>query len=174
MPASPDVLPTLKGGVPTLGDVAAVLTRTATLCGQLDQQLNGHPLRAVILFRARLEAARNCAAVDGFLVDPWHLAAVLEGLPPYACASRMAHPRGSALPGPSTCRAKKLGLWGSIARMANVNTILRTYQPTRQSRFWLARSKRAGYANRPISNSRKSWAWITLRDDPGADFTAIP
>ncbi len=80
MPASPDVLPTLKGGVPTLGDVAAVLTRTATLCGQLDQQLHGHPLRVVILFRARLEAARNCAAVDGFLVDPWHLAAVLEGL----------------------------------------------------------------------------------------------
>ncbi|WP_456304215.1 transposase [Acetobacter ghanensis] len=65
-------------------------------------------------------------------------------------------------------------LVGSIARMANANTISRTYQPTRQSRFWLARSKRAGYANRLISNSRKSWAWITLRDDPGADFTAMP
>ncbi|MBO1326184.1 hypothetical protein K2X14_14665 [Acetobacter sp. TBRC 12305] len=62
--------------------MAAVLTRTATLCGQLDQWLHRHPLREVILFRARLEAARNCAAVDGFLVDPWYLAAVLEGLRP--------------------------------------------------------------------------------------------
>lgn len=72
----------LKGGCPALGDVATVLGRAALRCGQLDQQINAHPLRDVVLFRSRLEAARNCAAVDGFLVDPWHLAAVLEGLRP--------------------------------------------------------------------------------------------
>lgn len=71
-----------KEAVPALGDIAAVLTRTVLRCGQLDQQIHRHPLRDVILFRSRLEAARNCAAVDGYLVDPWHLAAVLEGLRP--------------------------------------------------------------------------------------------
>lgn len=71
-----------KEAVPALGDIAAVLTRTVLRCGQLDQQIYRHPLRDVILFRSRLEAARHCAAVDGFLVDPWHLAAVLEGLRP--------------------------------------------------------------------------------------------
>lgn len=71
-----------KEAVLALGDIAAVLTRTVLRCGQLDQQIYRHPLRDVILFRSRLEAARNCAAVDGYLVDPWHLAAVLEGLRP--------------------------------------------------------------------------------------------
>lgn len=71
-----------KEAAPALGDIAAVLTRTVLRCGQLDQQIYRHPLRDVILFRSRLEAARNCAAVDGYLVDPWHLAAVLEGLRP--------------------------------------------------------------------------------------------
>ncbi|WP_124306722.1 Fic family protein, partial [Acetobacter pasteurianus] len=33
-----------------------------------------------ILFRERLEASRACAAVDGHLIDPWRLAAELEGL----------------------------------------------------------------------------------------------
>jgi hypothetical protein len=50
--------------------------------GALDQQLRRHPLREAVLFRARLEAARQCAAVDGFLIDPWQLAASLEGLRP--------------------------------------------------------------------------------------------
>lgn len=63
-------------------DVAAALTRTALAFGALDQQLRRHPLREAVLFRARLEAARQCAAVDGFLIDPWQLAASLEGLRP--------------------------------------------------------------------------------------------
>ncbi|OAZ75626.1 hypothetical protein SRCM100623_00369 [Acetobacter pasteurianus] len=71
-----------KEAAPALGDIAAVLTRTVLRCGQLDQQIYRHPLRDVILFRSCLEAARNCAAVDGYLVDPWYLAAVLEGLRP--------------------------------------------------------------------------------------------
>lgn len=86
----------LKGGSPALGDVAAVLGRAALRCGQLDQQINAHPLRDVVLFRSRLEAARNCAAVDGFLVDPWHLAAVLEGLRP-RIRGKDAFERGSEI-----------------------------------------------------------------------------
>lgn len=63
-------------------DVAPALTRTALAFGALDQQLRRHPLREAVLFRVRLEAARQCAAVDGFLIDPWQLAASLEGLRP--------------------------------------------------------------------------------------------
>ena len=71
-----------KEAAPALEDIAAVLTWTVLRLGQLYQQIYRHPLRDVILFRSRLEAARHCAAVDGFMVDPWHLAAVLEGLRP--------------------------------------------------------------------------------------------
>ena len=39
-----------------------------------------HPLRPAFLHRARLDAVRRQAAVDGQAIDPWHLAAVLEGL----------------------------------------------------------------------------------------------
>jgi hypothetical protein len=46
----------------------------------LDQALDGHPLLPAFLYRTRLEAVRRQAAIDGQLIDPWHLAAVLEGL----------------------------------------------------------------------------------------------
>lgn len=58
------------------------LTRAALALGRLDQRLRHHPLLPAILFRERLEAARVCAGVDGHFVDPWHLAAELEGLKP--------------------------------------------------------------------------------------------
>lgn len=56
------------------------LTQTALAIGRLDQSLHHHPLLPAILFREQLEAARACAAVDGHLIDPWRLAAELEGL----------------------------------------------------------------------------------------------
>jgi hypothetical protein len=62
--------PALSGA---LADAAAAIAR-------LDEALSGHPLRRAFLHRARLEAVRRQAAVDGQLIDPWHLAAVLEGL----------------------------------------------------------------------------------------------
>ena len=46
---------------------------------RVDQALIGHPLRPAFLYRTRLEAVRRQAAVDGQAIDPWHLAAVLEG-----------------------------------------------------------------------------------------------
>jgi hypothetical protein len=39
-------------------------------------------LLPALLHRARLEAVRQAASVDGEAIDPWHLAAVLEGLRP--------------------------------------------------------------------------------------------
>jgi len=54
--------------------------RAAGAIARLDQALDHHPLLPAFLHRARLEAVRRQAAVDGCAIDPWHLAAVLEGL----------------------------------------------------------------------------------------------
>ena len=47
---------------------------------RLDQALDDHPLLPAFLYRARLEAVRRQASVDGHGIDSWHLAAILEGL----------------------------------------------------------------------------------------------
>jgi hypothetical protein len=59
--------------------LAAAVARAATAIGRLDQALSMHPLLPAFLYRARLDAVRRAAAVDGHGIDPWHLAAVLEG-----------------------------------------------------------------------------------------------
>jgi hypothetical protein len=56
------------------------LARASAAIARLDQALIGHPLLPAFLYRTRLEAVRRQAAVDGQLIDPWHLAAILEGL----------------------------------------------------------------------------------------------
>lgn len=61
-------------------ELADPLARAAGNIARLDQALAGHPLAKALLYRARLEAVRRQAATDGKLIDPWHLAAVLEGL----------------------------------------------------------------------------------------------
>ncbi|HEY1856743.1 hypothetical protein [Acidocella sp.] len=60
--------------------LAAALAQAAATCGRLDQAAQNHPLRPALLFRARLDAVRRMAAADGHRIDPWHLAALLEGL----------------------------------------------------------------------------------------------
>lgn len=60
--------------------LAVALADTTAAIARLDQALASHPLRQAFLYRARLEAVRRQAAVDGALIDPWHLAATLEGL----------------------------------------------------------------------------------------------
>jgi hypothetical protein len=60
--------------------VTAALIDAAFAFGRLSQLLKGNPMRPAILYRARLEAARRCAAVDGEAIDPWSLAALLAGL----------------------------------------------------------------------------------------------
>ncbi|MBS0639581.1 MAG: hypothetical protein JSS43_06895 [Proteobacteria bacterium] len=61
-------------------DVVAALARAAAAIARLDHALTGHPLLPAILYRARLDAVRRAAAADGHAIDPWHLAALLEGL----------------------------------------------------------------------------------------------
>jgi len=56
------------------------LERASGAIARLDQALDNHPLRTAFLYRTRLEAVRHQASVDGHGIDPWHLAAVLEGL----------------------------------------------------------------------------------------------
>ncbi len=56
------------------------LEHAAGAIARLDQALAIHPLRPAFLYRARLEAVRRQAEVDGLAIDPWHLAALLEGL----------------------------------------------------------------------------------------------
>ena len=69
--------PTVGLGDPRL---LASLERASAAIARMDQALDGHPLLAAFLYRTRLEAVRRQAAVDGHGIDPWHLAAVLEGL----------------------------------------------------------------------------------------------
>jgi hypothetical protein len=56
------------------------LARAAAAFARLDQAAANHPLRPALLYRTRLEAVRRQAAADGQAIDPWHLAASLEGL----------------------------------------------------------------------------------------------
>ena len=60
--------------------LAPGLAHAAAAIARLDQVLAAHPLRPAFLHRARLEAVRRQADVDGQAIDPWHLAALLEGL----------------------------------------------------------------------------------------------
>lgn len=62
------------------GAMLTVLATASAAIGRLDQALINHPLLPAFLHRARLDAVRKQAAVDGALIDPWHLAAILEGL----------------------------------------------------------------------------------------------
>ena len=59
--------------------IVGAIERAAAAFARLDQALTRHPLQPAFLYRTRLEAVRRQAAVDGQAIDPWHLAAVLEG-----------------------------------------------------------------------------------------------
>lgn len=62
-------------------NVGRLLVESATAVARLNQRLHAHHLSPAFLFRARLDAIQCQAAVDGQLVDPFRLVAVLEGLP---------------------------------------------------------------------------------------------
>src|ERR1700758_1210437 len=59
--------------------VASSLERAAGAVARLDSALAGHPLAPAWAWRARLDAIRRQAMVDGQIIDPWHLAALIEG-----------------------------------------------------------------------------------------------
>jgi len=69
-----------RAGPPDPMVLASALADAAAAIARLDQALASHPLAQAFLHRARLEAVRRQAAVDGQLIDPWHLAATIEGL----------------------------------------------------------------------------------------------
>lgn len=60
--------------------LASALADASAAIARLDQALAGHPLAQAFLYRVRLESIRRMAAADGQLIDPWHLAAAIEGL----------------------------------------------------------------------------------------------
>lgn len=60
--------------------IAISLEHAAGAVARLDSALSGHPLATAWSWRARLEAIRRQAAVDGQAIDPWHLAALIEGV----------------------------------------------------------------------------------------------
>jgi hypothetical protein len=60
--------------------IAAGLERAAGAVARLDSALARHPLAAAWAYRARLDAVRRQAMVDGQAIDPWHLAALIEGV----------------------------------------------------------------------------------------------
>ena len=60
--------------------LAHALARAAAGIARLDQALGSHSLLPAFLYRVRLDAVRRQAAVDGSGIDPWHLAASIEGL----------------------------------------------------------------------------------------------
>ena len=74
-----DRLMALPGERTDSAAVGALAAASASIA-RLDQALASHPLRQAFLYRARLDAVRRQASVDGALIDPWHLAATLEGL----------------------------------------------------------------------------------------------
>jgi hypothetical protein len=60
--------------------LATELERAAGMIARLDSALASHPLCPAWAWRARLDAIHHQAAVDGQAIDPWHLAALIEGV----------------------------------------------------------------------------------------------
>ncbi len=60
--------------------LAGELEHAAGMIARLDSALRAHPLAPAWAWRARLDSIRRQAAVDGRAIDPWHLAALIEGV----------------------------------------------------------------------------------------------
>ena len=82
---------------PSRHRMPAALARASAAVARLDQALIGHPLCGAFLYRMRLDAVRRHAAADGHGIDPWHLAAVIEGLRPRIDQSLGLYDRGSLI-----------------------------------------------------------------------------
>jgi hypothetical protein len=68
------------GPLDRFAGLAAALEHAAAAIARLDALSTGHPLLSAWLWRARLEAVRRHAPCDGRAIDPWHLAAMIEGV----------------------------------------------------------------------------------------------
>ena len=112
--------------------LAGALACAAGAFARLDQALASHPLRPAFLHRARLEAVRRQAAVDGQAIDPWHLAAVLEGLRLRMDGALRIIDRGAISPPPATRSSCTSGWWHRIStRRARSSAPNRSSRPRR-------------------------------------------
>ena len=68
------------GPLDRFAGLAGALEQAASAIARFDALATGHPLISAWLWRARLEAVRRHAACDGRAIDPWHLAAMIEGV----------------------------------------------------------------------------------------------
>ena len=68
------------GPLDQFAGLATALEHAAAAIARLDALSTGHRLLSAWLWRARLEAVRRHAACDGRAIDPWHLAAMIEGV----------------------------------------------------------------------------------------------
>src|SRR5271170_4298468 len=68
------------GPLDRFAGLAAALEHAAAAIARLDALSTGHPLLSAWLWRTRLEAVRRHAGCDGRAIDPWHLAAMIEGV----------------------------------------------------------------------------------------------
>ena len=60
--------------------LAGDLEHAAGMIARLDSALASHPLAPAWAWRTRLDAVRRQAAIDGQVIDPWRLAALIEGV----------------------------------------------------------------------------------------------
>jgi hypothetical protein len=67
------------GAEPLSHRLAADLEPSAAALARLNSALMSHPLAPAWAYRARIDAVRRQAAVDGKAIHPWHLAALIEG-----------------------------------------------------------------------------------------------
>jgi hypothetical protein len=105
-------------GLTRFTDIAGALERASGAIARLDALLAGHPLEPAWLWRIRLEAVRRQAAIDGRVIDPWHLAAVIEGVRFRMDRAAAIIDRGAIF----EAARYALGLWRWFARPSEAQT----------------------------------------------------
>jgi predicted transcriptional regulator len=107
-----------SGALTRFTDIAGALEAASGAIARLDALLIGHPLEPAWLWRIRLEAVRRQAAIDGRVIDPWHLAAVIEGVRFRMDRSAAIIERGAIF----EAARHALGLWRWFARPSEAQT----------------------------------------------------
>ena len=107
-----------SGALTRFTDIAGALERASGAIARLDALLTGHPLEPAWLWRIRLEAVRRQAAIDGRVIDPWHLAAVIEGVRFRMDRAAAIIDRGAIF----EAARHALGLWRWFARPSEAQT----------------------------------------------------
>lgn len=95
------------------------LERAALAVGRLDQALTAAPLRRAWIYRARVIAACRHTAIDGRRIDPFRLAAAIEGLRAPAAPAAALFDRGQA----HLAEVHALGLLDRMAAAADIRPV---------------------------------------------------